>query len=151
MITRRRLSVNKSVTVTTSIKNVEAIEYSHSGCTVINFMYPENRLEKKLTIMTDIDDIDISKIDSDFIAKNTIYRGAAVHKNNYKGNRWHYENEFNVLGWRLAFVNQKEISGKPGALQRAVDCYRSLQSHMHSRRVSKKTKLNNIVKFKLRS
>lgn len=64
-------------------------------------------------------------------------------KEEYHGNRWAYETECNVLGWKLAWLNKEEIAGKRGLIQRAVDSYRNRYPSMRSRRVARQEKLMN--------
>lgn len=66
-----------------------------------------------------------------------------MQKDQYNGNRWAYETECNILGWKLAWLNQEEIAGKRGLIQRAVDSYRNRYPSMRSRRVARQEKLMN--------
>lgn len=70
-----------------------------------------------------------------------VYPRANLPKECYRGNRWAYETECNVLGWKLAWLNAAEISGKRGLIQRAVDSYRNRNPSMRSRRVARQEKL----------
>jgi hypothetical protein len=65
-----------------------------------------------------------------------------VPKETYQGNRWNYETQCNILGWKLAWINP-EIVGKRGLIQRAVDSYRNRTPTMRSRRVARQTKMLN--------
>lgn len=48
-----------------------------------------------------------------------------------------------MLGWKLAWLNRNDISGKRGLIQRAVDSYRNRYPSMRSRRVARQAKLMN--------
>jgi hypothetical protein len=48
-----------------------------------------------------------------------------------------------MLGWKLAWLNNEEIAGKRGLIQRAVDSYRNRYPSMRSRRVARQEKLMN--------
>lgn len=72
-----------------------------------------------------------------------VYPRANLPREQYQGNRWNYETECNVLGWKLAWLNSNEISGKRGLIQRAVDSYRNRYPSMRSRRVARQEKLMN--------
>lgn len=78
---------------------------------------------------------------SKFFSFLKVYPRANLPKEEYKGNRWAYETECNVLGWKLAWLNASEISGKRGLIQRAVDSYRNRYPSMRSRRVARQEKL----------
>lgn len=75
--------------------------------------------------------------------KNQIYPRANLPKDEYQGNRWTYETECNVLGWKLAWLNKNEIAGKKGLIQRAVDSFRNRYPSMRSRRVTRQEKMLN--------
>lgn len=70
-----------------------------------------------------------------------MYPRANLPRETYRGNRWSYETECNVLGWKLAYLNLEEIAGKRGLIQRAVDSYRNRYPSMRSRRVARQEKL----------
>ena len=72
-----------------------------------------------------------------------MYPRANLPRETYRGNRWAYETECNVLGWKLASLNANEIAGKRGLIQRAVDSYRNRYPSMRSRRVARQEKLLN--------
>lgn len=71
-----------------------------------------------------------------------VYPRANVPKETYQGNRWNYETQCNILGWKLAWINP-DIVGKRGLIQRAVDSYRNRTPAMRSRRVARQTKMLN--------
>lgn len=72
-----------------------------------------------------------------------MYPRANLPRETYRGNRWAYETECNMLGWKLAYLNANEIAGKRGLIQRAVDSYRNRYPSMRSRRVARQEKLLN--------
>ncbi|CAG8451121.1 3399_t:CDS:2 [Ambispora gerdemannii] len=74
---------------------------------------------------------------------NCVYPRAFCSPELYKGNRWVYETQCNVLGWMLAYLNPEEMSGKRGLIQRAVDTFRNLQPGSKSRRVARQEKVLN--------
>ncbi|KAI9598602.1 hypothetical protein BDF19DRAFT_182881 [Syncephalis fuscata] len=89
----------------------------------------------------DIDAVDLATIPIRFKHDNCLYPRADVPLEEYRGNRWRYENECNNLGWRLAWLNREVMSGKRGLLQRAVDSYRNRYRTMRSRRVARLEKM----------
>ncbi|KAI7867389.1 hypothetical protein BDF14DRAFT_1803313 [Spinellus fusiger] len=113
------------------------------GIEWVSFVYSHNRILKRYTIRTDIHTISLDKIDEQFKSDNCVYPRANLPKELYKGNRWCYETECNTLGWKLAWLNTADISGKRGLIQRAVDSYRNRYPSMRSRRVARQEKLMN--------
>ncbi|KAG1067147.1 hypothetical protein G6F42_026550 [Rhizopus arrhizus] len=89
----------------------------------------------------DLDKVDTSILDDKFKKENCVYPRANLPRETYRGNRWSYETECNVLGWKLAYLNLEEIAGKRGLIQRAVDSYRNRYPSMRSRRVARQEKL----------
>ncbi|CAO3626529.1 unnamed protein product [Cunninghamella blakesleeana] len=122
---------------------VEPMAEVKDGVEWVSFVYSHNRVMKKYTIRTDLENITLDQIDDKFKADNCVYPRANLPKDQYKGNRWAYETECNVLGWKLAWLNMSEISGKRGLIQRAVDSYRNRYPSMRSRRVARQAKLMN--------
>lgn len=61
----------------------------------------------------------------------------------YDGNRWEYETSCNKLGWELCWLNQEQLCGRRGLIQRAVDSYRNRHAEMRSRRVTRQEKVAN--------
>ncbi|KAI9304363.1 hypothetical protein BJ944DRAFT_86918 [Cunninghamella echinulata] len=110
------------------------------GIEWVSFVYSHNRVLKRYTIRTDIDNICLDNIDVQFQLDNCVYPRANVPKEEYRGNRWNYETQCNMLGWKLAWINQ-ELTGKRGLIQRAVDFYRNRTPTMRSRRVARQAKL----------
>ncbi|KAI7873025.1 hypothetical protein BDF14DRAFT_64589 [Spinellus fusiger] len=113
------------------------------GIEWVSFVYSHNRTLKQYSIRTDITHISLVGMDDKFKTDNCVYPRANLTKENYKGNRWGYETECNILGWKLALLNKNEISGKRGLIQRAVDSYRNRYPSMRSRRVARQEKLLN--------
>jgi hypothetical protein len=66
-----------------------------------------------------------------------------VSREDYDGNRWEYETSCNKLGWQLCWLNQDQLSGRRGLIQRAVDSYRNRHAEMRSRRVTRQEKVAN--------
>ncbi|KAI8384928.1 uncharacterized protein BYT42DRAFT_564112 [Radiomyces spectabilis] len=113
------------------------------GVEWVSFVYSHNRTLKRYKIRTDIHTISLDAIDDKFKSENCVYPRANLPKETYRGNRWAYETECNVLGWKLAWLNAADISGKRGLIQRAVDSYRNRYPSMRSRRVARQEKLLN--------
>ncbi|KAL7322021.1 hypothetical protein PS15p_212115 [Mucor circinelloides] len=121
----------------------EPVTEMKDGVEWVSFVYSHNRTLKRYSIRTDLQQIDISVIDDKFKSENCVYPRANLPKEEYHGNRWAYETECNVLGWKLAWLNKDEIAGKRGLIQRAVDSYRNRYPSMRSRRVARQEKLMN--------
>ncbi|RCH93212.1 hypothetical protein CU098_004481 [Rhizopus stolonifer] len=121
----------------------EPITEIRDGIEWVSFVYSHNRTMKRYSIRTDLQQIDTTLIDDKFKSDNCVYPRANLPKEEYTGNRWAYETECNVLGWKLAWLNKDEIAGKRGLIQRAVDSYRNRYPSMRSRRVARQEKLLN--------
>ncbi|ORZ25831.1 hypothetical protein BCR42DRAFT_401019 [Absidia repens] len=121
----------------------EPLAQVKNGVEWVSFVYSHNRVMKNYTIRTDLHTICLEDIDDKFKTENCVYPRANLPKDQYKGNRWSYETECNVLGWKLAWLNRVDISGKRGLIQRAVDSYRNRYPSMRSRRVARQAKLMN--------
>ncbi|PWA01175.1 hypothetical protein BB558_002761 [Smittium angustum] len=113
----------------------------NEGIPHISFTYTKRGQLLRHTIRCDIDKAPISEIPRVFRLNNCVYPGAYCNRSEYKGNRWNYETTCNDYGWRLSFLNQEQLAGKRGMLQRAVDSYRILMSGRKNRRISKQQKL----------
>ncbi|ORE18493.1 hypothetical protein BCV71DRAFT_179450 [Rhizopus microsporus] len=111
------------------------------GVEWVSFVYSHHRTLRKYCIRTDLDKVDISTLDEKFKKENCVYPRANLPREVYQGNRWTYETECNVLGWKLAYLNMEELAGKRGLIQRAVDSYRNRYPSMRSRRVARQEKL----------
>ncbi|KAI7867417.1 hypothetical protein BDF14DRAFT_1695355, partial [Spinellus fusiger] len=111
------------------------------GVEWVSFVYSHLRTLRRYCIRTDLGSVNMSLFDEKFKKDNCIYPRANLSREAYQGNRWNYETECNELGWRLAWLNQNEIAGKRGLIQRAVDSYRNRYPSMRSRRVARQEKL----------
>ncbi|KAI7894122.1 uncharacterized protein EV154DRAFT_438668 [Mucor mucedo] len=111
------------------------------GIEWVSFVYSHHRTLRRYCIRTDLDQVDTSILDDKFKKENCVYPRANLPRETYRGNRWAYETECNVLGWKLAYLNLEEIAGKRGLIQRAVDSYRNRYPSMRSRRVARQEKL----------
>ncbi|KAI9269270.1 hypothetical protein BDA99DRAFT_504020 [Phascolomyces articulosus] len=85
----------------------------------------------------------LEEIPMEFRVLNAIYPRANVDKEDYDGNRWEYETSCNQLGWKLCWLNQDQLCGRRGLIQRAVDSYRNRHVNMRSRRVTRQEKVAN--------
>ncbi|OBZ88165.1 hypothetical protein A0J61_03794 [Choanephora cucurbitarum] len=121
----------------------EPVTEIRDGVEWVSFVYSHNRTLKRYSIRTDLQQVDISLMSDAFKSDNCVYPRANLPKEEYTGNRWAYETECNVLGWKLAWLNKDEIAGKRGLIQRAVDSYRNRYPSMRSRRVARQEKLLN--------
>ncbi|KAK9766250.1 hypothetical protein K7432_004816 [Basidiobolus ranarum] len=113
------------------------------GVEWVTFTYSVKGTNKEYQIRTDIDHISLDDIDSQFKHDNCLYPRAFCPEDKYQGNRWAYETECNMLGWKLSYLNPDVICGKRGLLQRAVDSYRNRYPELRSRRVVRQEKLMN--------
>ncbi|KAI9013785.1 hypothetical protein CLU79DRAFT_768728 [Phycomyces nitens] len=119
----------------------EPVTEVRDGVEWVSFVYSHRRTLKNYNIRTDLDTVDLATVDDKFKRDNCIYPRANLPKDSYRGNRWSYETECNVLGWQLAWLNRNEIAYKRGLIQRAVDSYRNRYPSMRSRRVARQEKL----------
>ncbi|KAF7728034.1 hypothetical protein EC973_006799 [Apophysomyces ossiformis] len=142
-VKRRKLGKKNMVDAASTVATALAAAIFPSHLTEsISFTYSHNRTLHQYSIRTDIHSASPETMDKPFKDQNCIYPRANVPKESYKGNRWAYETECNVLGWQLAWLNP-EIAGRRGLIQRAVDCYRNHHPTMRSRRVARQEKLKN--------
>ncbi|KAI7899529.1 uncharacterized protein BX663DRAFT_521201 [Cokeromyces recurvatus] len=123
------------------LTNHETTTEIKEGVEWVSFIYSHHRVLRRYCIRTDIEKVDTSILDDKFKQENCVYPRANLPKEAYQGNRWTYETECNVLGWKLAYLNPEEIAGKRGLIQRAVDSYRNRYPSMRSRRVARQEKL----------
>ncbi|ORX90373.1 hypothetical protein K493DRAFT_265903 [Basidiobolus meristosporus CBS 931.73] len=114
-----------------------------AGVEWVMFTYSVKGTNKEYQIRTDIDNLSLEEIDTQFKHDNCLYPRAFCTEDKYQGNRWAYETECNMLGWKLAYLNPDVICGKRGLLQRAVDSYRNRYPELRSRRVVRQEKLMN--------
>ncbi|KAI7853397.1 hypothetical protein BDC45DRAFT_536495 [Circinella umbellata] len=144
------LPPSKTTTTSTNENNTngtvshhEPVTENRDGVEWVSFVYSHHRILRRYCIRTDLDKVDISQLDEKFKRDNCVYPRANLPRETYRGNRWAYETECNVLGWKLASLNANEIAGKRGLIQRAVDSYRNRYPSMRSRRVARQEKLLN--------
>ncbi|KAI7876233.1 hypothetical protein K492DRAFT_172694 [Lichtheimia hyalospora FSU 10163] len=121
----------------------EPVTEIRDGVEWVSFVYSHHRILRRYCIRTDLDKVDIQQLDDKFKRDNCVYPRANLPRETYRGNRWAYETECNMLGWKLAYLNANEIAGKRGLIQRAVDSYRNRYPSMRSRRVARQEKLMN--------
>ncbi|KAI7876848.1 hypothetical protein K492DRAFT_134802 [Lichtheimia hyalospora FSU 10163] len=140
---RRRNSSHPSVASVVSLSAHEPVAHTINGVEHITFLYSHDRLVKEYTVRTDVDNCPLEDIPGDFRMMNAIYPRANVDKEDYDGNRWEYETSCNQLGWKLCWLNQDQLCGRRGLIQRAVDSYRNRHAHMRSRRVTRQEKVAN--------
>ncbi|RUP49164.1 hypothetical protein BC936DRAFT_143153 [Jimgerdemannia flammicorona] len=132
-----------SIAAAAALSCHEPVTEVKDGVEWVSFIYSHNRTLKQYSVRTDIDSVQLQDIDEKFKNDNCVYPRANLSRETYQGNRWAYETECNLLGWKLAWLNQNEISGKRGLIQRAVDSYRNRYPNMRSRRVARQEKLMN--------
>jgi hypothetical protein len=91
----------------------------------------------------DVESVDTDALSAEFKASNCVYPRACCPKEQYKGNRYHYESECNGVGWALAQLNPA-LRDKRGLIQRAVDSWRNSNrdTKLRSRRVRRMAKIN---------
>ncbi|KAL1921267.1 uncharacterized protein VTP21DRAFT_10983 [Calcarisporiella thermophila] len=114
-----------------------------NGIEHISFTYSVKGQNIRYLIRADVDAHPLDTIPLPFRRDNCLYPRAYCQANTYQGNRWEYESSCNILGWKLAWLNQEIIAGRRGLLQRAVDSYRNRCPEMRSRRVVRQEKLRN--------
>ncbi|KAI9257547.1 hypothetical protein EDC94DRAFT_614749 [Helicostylum pulchrum] len=140
---RHRASSHPSVASVVSLTAHEPVARIIDGIEHITFLYSRDRLVKEYTVRTDVENVNLGDISSDFQAQNAIYPRANVTREEYDGNRWEYETSCNKLGWELCWFNQEQLCGRRGLIQRAVDSYRNRHAEMRSRRVTRQEKVAN--------
>jgi hypothetical protein len=140
---RRRASSHPSVASVVSLSAHEPISRIIDGIEHITFLYSHDRLVKEYTLRTDVSSVCLEDISVSFRVQNAIYPRANVSRDDYDGNRWEYETSCNKLGWELCWLNQEQLCGRRGLIQRAVDSYRNRHAEMRSRRVTRQEKVAN--------
>jgi hypothetical protein len=120
------------------------VRQDQNGVQWIAFEYSRDRVKMEYTIRCDVESVDVNSLGADFKNENCVYPRACCPKDQYKGNRLHYESECNTVGWALAQLNPC-LRGKRGLIQRAVDSWRNSNSdpRLRSRRVRRMAKMNN--------
>ncbi|KAI9475825.1 MAG: hypothetical protein EXX96DRAFT_574799 [Benjaminiella poitrasii] len=140
---RRRASSHPSVASVVSLSAHEPVARIIDGIEYITFLYSHDRLVKEYTVRTDVENVNLDDIPATFRVQNAIYPRANVPREDYDGNRWEYETSCNKLGWELCWLNQDQLCGRRGLIQRAVDSYRNCHAEMRSRRVTRQEKVAN--------
>lgn len=120
------------------------VRQDQNGVQWIAFEYSRDRVKMEYTIRCDVESINVEELPQDFKTENCVYPRACCHKDQYKGNRLHYETECNTVGWALAQLNPC-LRGKRGLIQRAVDSWRNSNQdpRLRSRRVRRMAKITN--------
>jgi hypothetical protein len=119
------------------------VRQDQNGVQWIAFEYSRDRVKMEYTIRCDVESLDTNTLSADFKSENCVYPRACCPKDQYKGNRLHYESECNTVGWALAQLNPC-LRGKRGLIQRAVDSWRNSNQdpRLRSRRVRRMAKVN---------
>jgi len=120
------------------------VRQDQNGVQWIAFEYSRDRVKMEYTIRCDVESINVDELPQEFKTENCVYPRACCHKDQYKGNRLHYETECNTVGWALAQLNPC-LRGKRGLIQRAVDSWRNSNQdpRLRSRRVRRMAKISN--------
>jgi len=120
------------------------VRQDQNGVQWIAFEYSRDRVKMEYTIRCDVESVDVNSLTAEFKTENCVYPRACCPKDQYKGNRLHYESECNTVGWALAQLNPC-LRGKRGLIQRAVDSWRNSNQdpRLRSRRVRRMAKINN--------
>ncbi|KAF2104638.1 hypothetical protein NA57DRAFT_30561 [Rhizodiscina lignyota] len=120
------------------------VRQDQNGVQWIAFEYSRDRVKMEYTIRCDVESIDVNTLSQEFKSENCVYPRACCSKEQYKGNRLHYETECNTVGWALAQLNPC-LRGKRGLIQRAVDSWRNSNQdpRLRSRRVRRMAKISN--------
>jgi len=121
------------------------VRQDQNGVQWIAFEYSRDRVKMEYTIRCDVESVDVNNgLSHEFKTENCVYPRACCPKDQYKGNRLHYESECNTVGWALAQLNPC-LRGKRGLIQRAVDSWRNSNQdpRLRSRRVRRMAKINN--------
>ncbi|KAF2681707.1 hypothetical protein K458DRAFT_77955 [Lentithecium fluviatile CBS 122367] len=120
------------------------VRQDQNGVQWIAFEYSRDRVKMEYTIRCDVESISVDELPQEFKTENCVYPRACCNKDQYKGNRLHYETECNTVGWALAQLNPC-LRGKRGLIQRAVDSWRNSNQdpRLRSRRVRRMAKMNN--------
>ncbi|KAH3674999.1 hypothetical protein WICPIJ_009385 [Wickerhamomyces pijperi] len=108
-----------------------------TGEEVLKFRYTDFKIVKEFALRIPRENcINCSEITEDFKKRNCLYPNAMVPVDQYQGRRYKYENECNEVGWIISWYN-KDIRGRKGILQRAVDSWRNTRNdkRVRSRRV----------------
>lgn len=120
------------------------VRQDQTGVQWIAFEYSRDRVKMEYTIRCDVESVNIDELTPEFKNANCVYPRACCGKNEYKGNRLHYESECNAVGWALAQLNPN-LREKRGLIQRAVDSWRNSNRDpkLRSRRVRRQAKITH--------
>jgi len=120
------------------------VRQDQNGVQWIAFEYSRDRVKMEYTIRCDVESVDTNTLPQEFKTENCVYPRACCPKDQYKGNRLHYETECNTVGWALAQLNPC-LRGKRGLIQRAVDSWRNSNQdpRLRSRRVRRMAKISS--------
>lgn len=120
------------------------VRQDNNGVQWIAFEYSRDRVKMEYTIRCDVESVNVDELSADFKSANCVYPRACCGKEQYKGNRLHYESECNAVGWALAQLNPN-LREKRGLIQRAVDSWRNSNQdvRLRSRRVRRMAKIQN--------
>ncbi|KAJ2781558.1 hypothetical protein H4R18_002790 [Coemansia javaensis] len=110
------------------------------GVPWLSFVYAQKGKPRRHRIRIDVERASPASIPASFRSNNCVYPRANCAKAAYAGNRWSYETECNVLGWKLAFLNQELLAERRGLLQTAVNNYRAMVAGRKSRRIARMEK-----------
>ncbi|KAJ2804449.1 hypothetical protein H4R20_002501 [Coemansia guatemalensis] len=113
------------------------VETGSDGTPWLSFVYAQKGKTRRHRIRIDMERAALAVIPSSFRTNNCVYPRANCTRQAYGGNRWGYETECNVLGWRLAFLNQELLASRRGLLQAAVNSYRAAVAGRKSRRIAR--------------
>jgi len=120
------------------------VRQDNNGVQWIAFEYSRDRVKMEYTIHCDVESVNVDELSQEFKSANCVYPRACCGKDQYKGNRLHYESECNAVGWALAQLNPN-LREKRGLIQRAVDSWRNSNQdvRLRSRRVRRMAKIQN--------
>ena len=120
------------------------VRQDSNGVQWIAFEYSRDRVKMEYTIRCDVESVNVDELSQEFKMANCVYPRACCERDQYKGNRLHYETECNAVGWALAQLNPN-LREKRGLIQRAVDSWRNSNQdvRLRSRRVRRQAKMNN--------
>lgn len=100
----------------------------------ISFEYSEKGNTSEYQICCEFTTLAVDRFTPAFKTDNCVYPQAMAKFKDYKGDRFGYEAECNVIGWALADLNPS-LRGKRGLVKKAVDCWRGSErgrSHTES-------------------
>lgn len=119
------------------------VRQDNNGVQWIAFEYSRDRVKMEYTIRCDVESVNVEELSAEFKQANCVYPRACCGKDQYKGNRLHYESECNAVGWALAQLNPP-LREKRGLIQRAVDSWRNSNQdvRLRSRRVRRMAKMH---------